>query len=114
MDFIDKSLDNDSQSSIARAANVAPVQNIASISNKDGEQKNISQQKSWSCKSCTYQNSNSRDICEMCHKSRNLGYESAPLVSGGRECSLCTLVNGKDDKFCKACNTSLADSPTYI
>lgn len=70
---------------------------------------------SWACKSCTYINTNnSTEICKMCHKSRSLGNESMPLVSGGRECSRCTLVNAKDDMFCKACDTSLADSPTYI
>lgn len=67
----------------------------------------------WSCSSCTYQNDINRDVCEMCHRSRRISVD-APLVSGGRECSRCTLVNGKDDQFCKACETSLEDSPTYI
>lgn len=68
----------------------------------------------WSCRYCTYLNAIAADVCEMCHRSRFLRSDSSPLVSGGRVCSLCTLVNGKDDKNCKACSTSLADSPTYI
>lgn len=50
----------------------------------------------------------------MCGHSRFTGAESMPLVSGGRECPQCTLVNDKDAKICTACGTSLKDSPTYI
>lgn len=70
--------------------------------------------KGWSCLTCTYLNSDTKDVCEMCHRSRRSGNESMPLISGGRECSRCTLVNDKEEKFCRACDTSLADSPTYI
>jgi hypothetical protein len=76
--------------------------------------KEIKVGKGWSCSTCTYLNSDSKDVCEMCHRSRKIGNEAMPLISGGRECSRCTLVNDKEEKFCRACDTSLADSPTYI
>ncbi|XP_054164506.1 putative uncharacterized protein DDB_G0277255 [Oppia nitens] len=70
--------------------------------------------KGWSCTSCTYFNADLKEVCEMCHRSRKVGAEAQPLISGGRECSRCTLVNDKNEHFCRACDTSLADSPTYI
>ena len=76
--------------------------------------KNLRLGKGWACTSCTYLNTEPKDVCEMCHRSRKMGAESTPLMSGGRECSRCTLVNDKSEKFCRACDTSLADSPTYI
>ena len=81
---------------------------------KGDNQKHTKPLKGWSCTTCTYLNAESKDVCDMCHRSRKMGAESTPLVSGGRECSRCTLVNDKDERFCRACDTSLADSPTYI
>lgn len=68
----------------------------------------------WDCVTCTYHNSVSRDICEMCGKSRKVGDESRPLASGGRQCPHCTLVNEKGVSTCEACGCCLKDSPTYI
>lgn len=68
----------------------------------------------WECVTCTYHNDASRDICEMCGKSKVRGSESRPLASGGRECPQCTLVNERDVGTCIACECSLKDSPTYI
>lgn len=99
-------------------SNVSP--NIGKTRTDESKADNIKQTrdlkgvKGWSCTSCTYLNSEPKDVCEMCHRSRKVGAESMPLVSGGRECSRCTLVNDKNEKFCRACDTSLADSPTYI
>ncbi|XP_076545422.1 PUB and ZnF_RBZ domain-containing protein tamozhennic [Osmia lignaria lignaria] len=68
----------------------------------------------WNCATCTYLNSQSKEICEMCGKSRHKGNEDKPLASGGKECPKCTLVNEKNVSICDACGTSLKDSPTYI
>ncbi|XP_054277296.1 uncharacterized protein LOC128996182 [Macrosteles quadrilineatus] len=68
----------------------------------------------WECVACTYHNSVSLDVCEMCGKSRNQGGEMKPLASGGRQCPHCTLVNEKGVTSCEACGSSLKDSPTYI
>lgn len=68
----------------------------------------------WNCATCTYLNSSSRDICEMCGKSRHKGNEDKPLASGGKECPKCTLVNEQNASICEACSASLKDSPTYI
>ncbi|RWS29824.1 uncharacterized protein B4U80_09515 [Leptotrombidium deliense] len=68
----------------------------------------------WSCSSCTYLNTVQRDICEMCSRSKERGSENVPLVSGGKECPRCTLVNDKNIDYCTACETNLIDSPTYI
>ncbi|XP_067004608.2 protein tamozhennic [Anabrus simplex] len=68
----------------------------------------------WQCETCTFLNSASVEICEMCGKSKTKGSESHPLASGGRECPKCTLVNEKGVSICVACDHSLKDSPTYI
>ncbi|KZC11753.1 PREDICTED: protein tamozhennic [Dufourea novaeangliae] len=68
----------------------------------------------WNCATCTYLNSLSKEICEMCGKSRHKGNEDKPLASGGKECPQCTLVNEKNVSICDVCGTSLKDSPTYI
>ncbi|RWS04815.1 uncharacterized protein B4U79_07737 [Dinothrombium tinctorium] len=68
----------------------------------------------WSCSSCTFLNSSQREICEMCSRSKERGNEHLPLVSGGKECPRCTLVNDKNIDYCTACETNLVDSPTYI
>ncbi|KAK1124343.1 hypothetical protein K0M31_006711 [Melipona bicolor] len=70
--------------------------------------------KNWNCATCTYLNSSSKEICEMCGKSRHKGNEDKPLASGGKECPQCTLVNEKNVSVCDACGISLKDSPTYI
>ncbi|XP_017884638.1 uncharacterized protein LOC108627737 [Ceratina calcarata] len=68
----------------------------------------------WNCAACTYLNSSSKEICEMCGKSRHKGNEDKPLASGGKECPRCTLVNEKNVSVCEACGINLKDSPTYI
>lgn len=68
----------------------------------------------WECPACTFHNSNDIDVCEMCSKSKTLGHEVQPLVSGGRQCPKCTLVNEKGVTECDACGENLKDSPTYI
>lgn len=68
----------------------------------------------WECVACTYHNAGTRDVCEMCGKSRNKGGESKPLASGGRQCPQCTLVNEKGVSVCEACGNNLKNSPTYI
>lgn len=68
----------------------------------------------WECVTCTFHNVTTRDVCEMCGKSRRSGGESRPLASGGRQCPQCTLVNEKGVTTCDACGASLKDSPTYI
>lgn len=68
----------------------------------------------WSCGACTFLNAPERDVCEMCSKSRHLGPEMMPLLSGGKQCPVCTLVNDRQAKACSVCSHSLKDSPTYI
>ncbi|KAK2717552.1 uncharacterized protein LOC136038590 [Artemia franciscana] len=71
--------------------------------------------KKWECQFCTYINKALLNVCDMCGKSRNLRPESVPcLVSGGKECWKCTLVNDTDGGICVACGASLVGSPTYI
>lgn len=67
----------------------------------------------WECKSCTYLNDLTKDICEMCSKSRNIDTDQRMEV-GGPECSTCTLVNPRSAKLCQACGNDLKNSPTYI
>lgn len=74
----------------------------------------IAQGQRWSCTSCTYLNGGDAEVCEMCSRSKEKGCEGQPLVSGGKECPRCTLVNYREKQFCSACGSSLADSPTYI
>jgi spermatogenesis-associated protein 2 len=78
------------------------------------EPSDISDKNKWECVTCTFLNVPSRDICEMCGKSKVRGPEVRPLASGGRECPQCTLVNEKGVGTCEACGNSLKDSPTYI
>lgn len=78
------------------------------------ESSEISDKVKWECVTCTFLNVPSRDICEMCGKSKVRGPEVRPLASGGRECPQCTLVNEKGVGTCEACGNSLKDSPTYI
>lgn len=66
----------------------------------------------WQCKTCTYLNDNSKDICDMCSKSKAAVEQQMEI--GGSQCSKCTLVNPRDVKVCQACSCSLKDSPTYI
>lgn len=66
----------------------------------------------WECSACTYFNSASVEICEMCGKSKTIVLQTMEI--GGSQCPACTLVNPKDVAKCKACNSSLKDSPTYI
>jgi spermatogenesis-associated protein 2 len=81
------------------------------ISHKSSE---VPDKNKWECVTCTFLNVPSRDICEMCGKSKMRGPEVRPLASGGRECPQCTLVNEKGVGTCEACGSSLKDSPTYI
>ncbi|KAF2901421.1 hypothetical protein ILUMI_04768 [Ignelater luminosus] len=66
----------------------------------------------WGCGACTYLNDCTRDICEMCGKSKVKIQDIMEI--GGPQCPRCTLVNPKDNKVCDACAGSLKDSPTYI
>ncbi|XP_022656957.1 uncharacterized protein LOC111248609 isoform X3 [Varroa destructor] len=71
----------------------------------------------WPCAVCTFLNEPSAKICIMCSKSRHLHSRppvGEPLVSGGRECPSCTLINPKSAQRCEACNNCLLNSPTYI
>ncbi|XP_076234113.1 PUB and ZnF_RBZ domain-containing protein tamozhennic isoform X2 [Calliopsis andreniformis] len=91
------------------------AETLKSIELSHSEKKNARDDESkWNCATCTYLNSFSREICEMCGKSRHKGNEDKPLASGGKECPQCTLVNEKNVSNCDACNASLKDSPTYI
>jgi spermatogenesis-associated protein 2 len=74
----------------------------------------VSEKNKWECVTCTFLNVPSRDVCEMCGKSKVRGPEVRPLTSGGRECPQCTLVNERGVGTCEACGNSLKDSPTYI
>lgn len=108
-----RSSDLSSQNVVSLSQNVVPsLQNVVSTIKVQSEKN--TKKDGWSCSSCTYLNGLSREICEICHRSRQIGNEAIPLISGGRECPRCTLVNGRDEKFCTACDTSLAYSPTYI
>ena len=102
----------DNRSSDLSSQNVSSLQNVVTTIKVQSEKD--TKKDGWSCSSCTYLNGSSREICEMCHRSKQSGNEAIPLISGGRECPRCTLVNGRDEKFCTACDTSLAYSPTYI
>ncbi|KAL3286002.1 hypothetical protein HHI36_000516 [Cryptolaemus montrouzieri] len=66
----------------------------------------------WHCKTCTYLNHTSKNICEMCSKTRSNIEEEIEV--GGAECEKCTLVNPKDAKICQACSESLENSPTRV
>lgn len=70
----------------------------------------------WECVYCTYHNHNKSErlVCDMCGKSHKPGSEDKPLISGGRECPKCTLVNARGVVSCAACGESLKNSPTYI
>ncbi|XP_001809413.1 protein tamozhennic [Tribolium castaneum] len=80
------------------------------VNNNNYEAKNTNCK--WECKACTYHNETSKDICEMCSKSRSNVEQQMEI--GGPQCSKCTLVNLKEAKVCQACGASLKDSPTYI
>lgn len=68
----------------------------------------------WQCVTCTFLNLPSKNVCEMCFKSKERGSELKPQPSGGQECPKCTLVNEPGLTVCIACDASLKDSPTYI
>jgi hypothetical protein len=68
----------------------------------------------WSCPHCTFVNRRMDLLCEVCYKSRDKSGNDTPLVSGGKECSACTLVNSREATNCRACSADLSDSPTYI
>uniref|UniRef100_A0A1B6D5H0 RanBP2-type domain-containing protein n=1 Tax=Clastoptera arizonana TaxID=38151 RepID=A0A1B6D5H0_9HEMI len=80
----------------------------------DNRKSRVKPNHKWECITCTYHNSGSTEVCEICGKSRSKGGESKPLASGGRQCPHCTLVNEKGVTTCDACGSSLKDSPTYI
>ncbi|KAF6216876.1 hypothetical protein GE061_001226 [Apolygus lucorum] len=82
--------------------------------NKSRSHPNTNHDVMWECSKCTYHNKPNVDVCEMCDKSRIQGNECLPLISGGRECHTCTLVNERGEEKCKACGECLKDSPTYI
>lgn len=82
--------------------------------NLDARKLRVKLSEKWECEKCTYHNSQTCEVCEMCGKSRSRGGESKPLASGGRQCPKCTLVNEKGVTTCDACGASLKDSPTYI
>lgn len=66
----------------------------------------------WECKACTFLNDQSKDICDMCSKSKVMVDQQMEI--GGSQCPACTLVNPRSAKQCQACNESLKNSPTYI
>ncbi|OAD55707.1 Protein tamozhennic [Eufriesea mexicana] len=84
------------------------------LSHTEKEDETEDKSMNWNCATCTYLNFSSKEICEMCGKSRHKGNEDKPLASGGKECPRCTLVNEKNVSICDACGISLKDSPTYI
>lgn len=86
----------------------------SSLSKKSPDHVHEGSVKIWECMYCTYHNRNEKPVCEMCGKSRDPGNEDKPLVSGGRECPKCTLVNPRGVEQCGACQESLKNSPTYI
>ena len=75
----------------------------------------------WECSTCTFHNKQSRNICEMCSKSRDFAPQadirsvepaqvtrklSVPKIDGVA-CSKCTLVNSAKNKLCDACGATL-------
>lgn len=68
----------------------------------------------WSCTTCTFLNDKGRNVCDMCGKSRTPGPETRPLISGGRQCPQCTLINEREAVDCSACGVLLEGSSTYI
>jgi len=77
----------------------------------------------WECSTCTFLNKQSRNICEMCSKSRDFQPQPeirsvepahAPLSRklsipkiDGVACTKCTLVNSLSSKTCDACGATL-------
>lgn len=99
----------------ASKISASPVNAIKQpVESKITKKGDVSVNTTWSCLFCTYLNKVNVDVCEMCSRSKARGSEVEPLVSGGRECPTCTLVNEKDAEQCSACNCSLKGSPTYI
>ncbi|XP_022200316.2 uncharacterized protein LOC111057183 isoform X1 [Nilaparvata lugens] len=87
------------------------------LTNDDWTNKRVNEGASskWECKSCTFHNVGSRDVCEICSKSRVGGSsEPRPLAPGGKQCEACTLINEVGVAACKACNRSLIDSGIYV
>jgi len=87
-----------------------------------GQDRGGSQSDLWECRTCTFHNKTSNNICEMCSKSRDL----PPVVPESRTverkaksatppspppdgiaCSNCTLVNPPTAKICEACDRTL-------
>jgi len=75
----------------------------------------------WECSTCTFLNKQSRNICEMCSKSRDFQPQpetrsvepaltsrklSIPKIDGVA-CTKCTLVNSLSSKTCDACGATL-------
>lgn len=98
----------------AQETSAEATSGTAGIGEKSNAQTDLRPSEVWSCGACTFLNAPSRDVCEMCSKSRRVGPEMTPLLSGGKQCPRCTLVNDRDASACNVCNTSLKDSPTYI
>ncbi|KAJ8967321.1 hypothetical protein NQ317_003403 [Molorchus minor] len=73
---------------------------------KEMTESRTSKSNMWQCKACTYLNEYSKEICDMCSKSRTTTLDH-PMEIGGAECSKCTLVNPKELKVCDACGASL-------
>lgn len=91
------------------------MDNSSLVSKKSRDQSTQDSSKNiWECVYCTYHNKSERFVCDMCGKSHKLGNEDKPLISGGRECPKCTLVNARGVVSCAACGESLKNSPTYI
>lgn len=67
-----------------------------------------------SCKHCTYHNDAKDEICKMCSKSMKPMSTKNELTVLGKECTICTLVNKKNEFNCQACGSDLKNSPTYI
>jgi len=84
----------------------------------------------WECSTCTFHNKQSKNVCEMCSKSRDLPPVTAEsrVVELAREhkaksatpptpppsgltCVKCTLVNPPTAKICQACDCTLALPP---
>eukprot|EP00092_Neocalanus_flemingeri_P024518 GFUD01026590.1.p1 GENE.GFUD01026590.1~~GFUD01026590.1.p1 ORF type:complete len:682 (+),score=221.10 GFUD01026590.1:171-2216(+) len=85
----------------------------------------------WECSTCTFHNKQSKTVCEMCSKSRDIppmvedkrAVEQATEVRreqkaksatpptpppSGISCAKCTLVNPPSAKICQACDCTLA------